>query len=49
MFLCGGGVFGHPDGGYAGMRSLFEAWDEYNGKAGGTNLKRARQEFKQGI
>jgi ribulose-bisphosphate carboxylase large chain len=46
MFLCGGGVFGHPDGGYAGMRSLFEAWDEYNGKAEGINLKRAKQEFK---
>jgi len=46
MFLCGGGVFGHPDGGYGGMRSLYESWDEYNGKAEGEFLKKARQAFK---
>ena len=48
MFLCGGGVFGHPDGGYAGMRSLFEAWDEYNGRPEGNNLKAAKKAFETG-
>ncbi len=54
MFLCGGGVFGHPDGGYGGIRSLYEAYDEAcgvvrdecNGKAEGEYLKKARQAFK---
>jgi len=32
MFLCGGGVFGHPDGGYAGMRSLYAAYEAFTGK-----------------
>ncbi|MFP4466476.1 MAG: RuBisCO large subunit C-terminal-like domain-containing protein [Candidatus Goldiibacteriota bacterium] len=50
MFLCGGGVFGHPDGGYAGMRSLFAAYEAYKKgmkleDSGDRHLKRAVEEF----
>jgi ribulose-bisphosphate carboxylase large chain len=28
MHLAGGGVFSHPDGGYAGMRSMIQSYEE---------------------
>ncbi|MEI7640314.1 MAG: RuBisCO large subunit C-terminal-like domain-containing protein [bacterium] len=50
MFMAGGGVFGHPDGGYAGMRSLIIAYETWkNGKKLETSkdktLKRAIEKF----
>lgn len=27
MFLCGGGIFGHPDGGFAGVKSILSAYE----------------------
>jgi len=31
------------------MRSLYEAWDEYNGKPEGNNLNAARKAFEKKI
>lgn len=50
MLLAGGGVFGHPDGGYAGMRSIIDAYKAVKAgvkleKYDSVYLKRAIEEF----
>lgn len=30
MYLCGGGVYAHPQGGEAGARSIPQAWEGYS-------------------
>ncbi len=54
MFLCGGGIFGHPDGGYGGVKSIIDAYKSLqdsekleNCKSG--YVKRAMEKFGKAI